>query len=234
MSGKDQRVDSRMEPMSSTEPTQLEAWLCSSVTVKRSKQFLWALLAIPCAFLVAILVNFGGEVWRVSSTEKTLGNMQAEYAWIYETLYLSSEKPPKWACESWARKLGNPLVSDISLVKIQQGHPSDEQLHFLKNLREVRAFELRSNRATDKTLELISRLPNLRYLTLVGNNFSIMGLLKLRDAPCLTLIRVDTQQYSPIELAVLQQELPGVQVLNARTNLYDREQRDGHGFNPAA
>ncbi len=218
------------EPECSTELPAIEAWLCKLFTARRCKLACWILLVTICGGALTALATFGIEVWRVTSTERALQDMQAEYAWTYETVYLSADAPPTWARENWAKRLGNPLVSDISLVKIDRGHPDDEQLQVVKNLREVRALKLRSDRATDKALEMISQLPNLRYLTLIGNNFSIMGLLKLRDAPCLMLLRVDAQRYSPIELAVLQQEMPGVQLLSARIDPddYARDQHDDH------
>jgi hypothetical protein len=111
-----------------------------------------------------------------------------------------------------------PLLTDMlsmsragfSSIILSNGNLEDSELEFLARLQSLESLKLESNRATDRTLGVISKLPDLRYLSLAGNQFSVLGLLQLRDAASLQELEIDTSSLTPIELAVLKSELAGV------------------------
>ena len=179
-------------------------------------RFTWKKVCIALGLVVAVSAAFSGYAWHrvhnVAETEKQLQDIDASYAWNHSTFDRKSGEKPSVARRVLAKYLGNALVSDVSSVRITENDVADNDLKVLSNLTHLRQLNLASNRATDKTLQLISQLPDLRYLSLAGSQFSVYGLLKLRDAQQLRELRLDLQQLSPADVAVLKSELPSVTV----------------------
>lgn len=209
---------------------ELKIW--DSVTSKHGKRVLMGFLAVLAVGAATSAAIFGARVWRVDATAQALQAAGATYAWRYQTFDSSEFERPDRFQQRLAGWIGNAAASDLTLVKIQDGDLDDEQLAFLSNLDEVRSLELQSHRATDLTLDVISKLPNLRYLTLVGKNFSIMGLLQLRNMESLQMLRFDPSHLSAIELALLKSELPGV-VVASTTTVQTTPYEVVRGFSPA-
>lgn len=168
--------------------------------------------------LLVLGTSLGARIWRVDSNERALEKIHAQYAWTHESparklkRRSTSQTLPKKVQSHLVAWLGKKVASDIGQISIESGNPNDEQLAFLPRLSRLDSLELRSHRATDATLEAISRLPKLRCLSLVGNKFSVLGLLKLRTLKSLEELRFDTTRFSAIEVATLKAELPGVRV----------------------
>lgn len=161
--------------------------------------------------------------WQIACLKKTLEAAKASYALADQNAILSETEMhlrgsrQRLSERSWLGKLCNLAAPGISQVRIVKGNLGDGQLHFVDHLHEVERLDLRSDQATDSTLERISRLPNLRYLTIVGKRISVRGLLKLRSARELSQVRFVARDYTPIERAVLKAELAGVAFLDLQT-----------------
>lgn len=178
-----------------------------------------ALLVIAAISFAVVVAGgwVGAHVYRVSSAAKSLEELDADYVWLhqrYEGHFLEERNGIR---KGLVRVLGNRVASDVAEVRISNGNPNDLQLDFLAYLPQLRSLELQSAVATDRTLAVISQLPNLRYLKLVGPKFTVMGLLQLRNAPKLQKLYFDREQFTPIEMAVLQAELPGVDFSSIET-----------------
>lgn len=187
----------------------------------------------PLMLAVVVLGSFiGGRSMRVHSQVQHLEEMDAEYGWSHETFDRSMGQKPDKLRHWLAGYFGNSIVSDLAYVKLCEGDLNDRQLTFLSGLRHLQSLEIRSDQATDQTLQVISHLPDLRYLTLAGDRFSVFGLLQLRNASNLRKLQLDTQQLTPIELAVLRSQLR-VQLKDAQEKL-PRPNRILHSaFTPA-
>ncbi|MEM8736834.1 MAG: hypothetical protein AAGG44_21570 [Planctomycetota bacterium] len=181
----------------------------SAIAPRYRKVLLSAFAILGCISLCFIAVR----VYRVSSTESKLKQLDAEYAWTHDVISARSDERPSEAAQLLAKFLGNTVVSDISSVQVGKKHPvSESQLEVLSKMPRLQAIEINCNAATDKTLALLGALPDLRYLSLAGNRFSVMGLLELRHATKLRRLEIDTSILTPIELAVLRSELHDVQL----------------------
>lgn len=112
----------------------------------------------------------------------------------------------------WLSEFIFPYWNDIDSVTFHSESLQDEDLAFLRKLPNVKSLQLHSDGATDKTLETICTLENLRSLSITGEKFTVHGLLRLRKAGKLEQLRIDTDRYSPIEMAVLKSELMAVNV----------------------
>lgn len=106
------------------------------------------------------------------------------------------------------------VLPTIHEVKIFDRELSDDELEFLGTLTSLKRLELQCNTASDAVLATISRLPNLEYLRIRGKNFTAEGMLKLRALPALEQVEFDGRLCSPIELAVLEMEIPGLTAWN--------------------
>ncbi|MCR9296455.1 MAG: hypothetical protein NXI32_27405 [bacterium] len=183
-----------------------------------SKACLWLqLLMLGTATLATVAaVGFGTRVRRINKAEAALQGLEARYEkiskqpanYFQDLLCFNSSDSPM----DWPKAVANWIAADIVAANIHAKDFDDERLGFIEQLVEVRDFELHSNLVTDRTLELISRLPNLRCLTLGGGQFSAVGLLQLRNHPKLARLRIQEELYTPIEIATLRCELCGVQV----------------------
>ncbi|MEC8557476.1 MAG: hypothetical protein VXZ82_20935 [Planctomycetota bacterium] len=182
----------------------------------------WERVLIALGLVVAVSAAFSGYAWQrvhnMAETEKQLQDIDASYAWKHATFDRKSGEKPSVARRVLAKYLGNALVSYVSSVRITENDVADNDLKVLCNLPHLRQLNLASDRATDKTLQLISQLPDLRYLSLAGSQFSVYGLLKLREAHQLRELRLDLQQLTPADVAVLKSELPSVTVSDANTH----------------
>ena len=168
-------------------------------------------LTVLTCFAAAIVLHSR----RVDATEQQLKRLHAQYRWDYEsatqgeTVGLKIQR----VLASW---YGNAAVSEISGVHLTNGDPTDGDLEFLEDLHYVKRLEVLSDRATDETIRIISGLANLSQLTIVGEKFSALGLLQLRDASNLCQLAFDFEHFSPIELAVIRKELAGVKLCNIK------------------
>ncbi|MFN3189238.1 MAG: hypothetical protein ACE361_01855 [Aureliella sp.] len=174
-----------------------------------SNQVRCSFAILGCIFLCTLAIR----VYRVSSTESKLKELHAEYVWSHDLLSPQTNNPPSKTSQLLAKYLGNTVVSDISSVKVGEGKDvSEKQLEVLSGMRRLQAIEINCNAATDRTLALLGALPNLRHLTLAGDQFSVMGLLELRHSSNLRRLTIDTSILTPVELAVLKSELHDVQL----------------------
>lgn len=149
--------------------------------------------------------------WRISHFEQELKEVGAKYKWTHTTTDLRLIDRPQETQKILAKYLGNSMVSDFSEVKIENDGITPERLGFLADLTSLRSLDVKSEAITDETLRMISKLPDLRYLSLAGNQFSIFGLLELREAHNLKRLQLDADHLTPNELALLKSELDGVQ-----------------------
>ncbi len=195
------------DPTASSKPEVVQSEY--RLVVRRAKTLVVGGLAAGCLVVLLVAALLGIRIYRIETTRSALIRFGAEYKWQHERIDPALPKSTRTR-RLMARWLGNPTVSGFSLVRIDRGNLSDRELSFLSSLREVEILELHSDEATDQTLGVISRLPNLRYLNLAGKKFSVMGLLQLRRARRLRQLQFDAIELSPIELAVLIAELPGV------------------------
>ena len=192
-----------------------------STRLGRLKLTVSVFAALVCFPLAAISSANYWTMWQTSLLKKELNEVKAEF--VEKTN--RSGRDASWVPGQLQKIAAKSSGSNISSVRILDGDASDEQLGFLGQLSALETLELSSNLATDKTLQMISELPNIRYLTLIGNKFSVVGLLRLRALEHLEQIRINIQQYSPIELAVLKAELPGVR-LSDYSGTFGRAYRD--------
>ncbi|HBE69516.1 MAG TPA: hypothetical protein DDW52_15330 [Planctomycetaceae bacterium] len=165
--------------------------------------------------LAACVIAFGMVHHRIrmEDVRSHLNALGAEAHWEHQTFSRKNPKnTAKKAQTQIASVFGNSTVSSYSIVKIDHPSACDEQLAFLSKLTELKRLQLHSDSASDATLKVISRLPNLRILRLFGSRFSIHGLLNLREAPRLEELTIQTGLLTPIEMALLKSELPGVKV----------------------
>ncbi|GAB5402174.1 MAG: hypothetical protein Aurels2KO_04050 [Aureliella sp.] len=151
---------------------------------------------------------------RVEYARYHLDKLNASHLWQHETFSRvdKSDRQRKKTMRTLANVFGDSTVSGFSVVGIDQPDATDQDLGFLSQLRELRTLRLTSNKATNATICAVSQLPNLRYLQLLGEQFSIHGLLQLRSAKNLRELTIEKDAFTPIELAVLHAELPGVTV----------------------
>ena len=176
---------------------------------KRIFQGGMALIAMGMLLGLSILA---ARTYRIEATHTELQRIQAEYKWQHQSYERKMRKTPQVRCHRMlAEWLGNSLVSDFSVVRID-GPLNDGQLRFLHNLRAVRVLELHSDLATDATLTMLSKLPHLQHLTIIGNRFTVKGLLQLRESASLDRIRFGGSNFSPIELAVIESEIPATPI----------------------
>jgi hypothetical protein len=167
-----------------------------------------------CLGLVGLLAA-GGAILGLRSArtmrhEQILKALGAEYRWNHDLVEGTSSQSTAKLRQSLANYLGPRAVSELASVKLHKPDLEDGDLEFLSGLRQLKTLELQSDRATDQTLNLISKLPDLRYLALAGNQFSIFGLLQLRNMQNLRELDLDTTRLTPIELATLRSALAGV------------------------
>ena len=104
--------------------------------------------------------------------------------------------------------IGTPLAKNLKSLRLDEMNSTDQQLEFLSELDGLEELELLSDRATDRTISQISSLPNLKRLKLGGRQFTVNGLLKLRDSKTLEALIFETPRLSDIEEAVVMAELP--------------------------
>lgn len=177
--------------------------------------------------LAACVIAFGmvRNRIRMEDVRSHLSALGAEAHWDHQTF--NRENPDdtgKKAKAQIASIFGDSTVSAYSIVKIDHPTACDDQLTFLSKLTELKRLHLRSDSASDATLKVVSRLPNLRFLRLFGSRFSIHGLLKLRESPRLEELTIQSGLLSPIEMALLKSELPGVKVNQRRRSGQQPEQ----------
>lgn len=170
--------------------------------------------------LVAISTSNYWTMWQESALKKDLNAVNANFERSHR-----KRKANSWLPSQLSHVVVDRSESNIATVRILEGDATDEQLRFLERMDTLETLEISSNLATDATLAAISKLPRIRYLSLVGNKFSAVGLLKLRALEHLEQIRLNLQQYSPIELAVLRAEFPGVKLADSSGN-FGRAYRD--------
>ncbi|MCR9292237.1 MAG: hypothetical protein NXI32_05925 [bacterium] len=187
--------------------------------------------------LVAVAVFCGAVTYRslrVMQTEQRLIELGAQYQWNHEVNRSQTSQTRRSIDRSLVNYFGKPAVSNFASVRLANGDPEDSQLQFLSGMKQLTALELQSNKATDRTLDIISKLPDLRYLSLAGNRFSVFGLLQLRNARSLKQLEIDTTLLSPIELAVLRSELTGVMLQDLNAQPDPRLPKIGIATEPAA
>ncbi len=151
----------------------------------------------------------GYRVRSVMQQEAALKALQADYSWNHTDTF-GNDIPGTHSF--LASYLGNATVSAVSSVRLEDKTISDQDVAFIRDLKHLQKLELDSQKITDHTLEIISQLPDLRYLSLAGNQFSIFGLLQLRQATNLQRLEINTEGLTDSELAVLRSELGDVQV----------------------
>lgn len=181
-----------------------------------ARRFAIVSAAAATGIAVIAITLMGIRINRIETSRHTLDAMGAKSFWQHESFDSPNSSSTKVRSQI-ARWLGDSTVSGISVVSINDTEADDAQLEVLQEMDEVRSLDLRSDAATDNTLAVISRLPNLRYLTVVGSKFTIRGLLQLRKAEFLRRLCVDRQQLTPMELAVLSDAIPSLQIADLRT-----------------
>lgn len=188
-----------------------------------------ALACVTGLALGIVCYQVGFHKLRIESARFQLDRLQATHLWQHETFSRTDKgnNAKSKALRSLASVFGDSTFSGFSVVGIDQPSASDAQLRFLSGLKELRTLKLVSDNATDATLASLCALPELRCLRVAGEQFSIHGLLSLRGAPELRELTVNQGAYSPVELAVLEAELPGV-------TLHQRQPRANFYEEPAA
>ncbi|MEM7474773.1 MAG: hypothetical protein AAF483_07260 [Planctomycetota bacterium] len=174
-----------------------------------------AAIVWPVTFLVIIAAVTAQKTFRVMQSEQQLKELHAEYTWSHASFDRQSGEKPNFTHGVLAKYLGNALVSDVSKVKLSDEGLSDQDLSVLAGLKHLRSLDLGSRLASDETLKLISKLPDLRYLTLTGSQFTIYGLLQLREAHQLRQLCLNTEELSAVEVAVLKSQLPEVKLIDS-------------------
>lgn len=196
----------------------------------RAVQVLACIVGLALGVVVYQMVHHKA---RIEVARYRLDKLEASHLWEHETFSRvdKSDRERKKTLRSFANLLGDSTVSGFSVVSIDQPTATDQDLSFLGQLTELRTLRLASDEATNATILAVSRLPNLRYLQLFGDQFSIHGLLHLRSAQSLRELTIEKDAFTPIEMAVLHAELPGV-VVSERTPpsgpTTDTEQENGY------
>lgn len=173
----------------------------------RVKTSVVALLAV---IAIGLLAEY--RAMRVRRVEAALQSIDAEYLWNLDGRSPSLSDYPTSARQMLAACFGKSMVSDFASVKINNDDIKTENLDFIADLRSLESLQLHSNGVTDDTLRTVSELPELRYLSLAGEHFSIFGLLELRNASSLRELDLNVDHLTPNEMALLASELDGVEL----------------------
>jgi hypothetical protein len=173
-----------------------------------AKYFLYVTVSIGLG-IIFLLGAIGWRSYRVEHRRQGLAMLGVEYKSQNDLARQKIWNPKPTPIRDWVSDI---VHGGIAEVRICKGDLNDQHLDMLATLNQVHALELRSDEATDETLKTISRMPKLKTLTLDGRQFSIFGLLQLRESKVLRTLYLDKQRLTPIELAVLEAELPQVTI----------------------
>jgi hypothetical protein len=136
--------------------------------------------ALAVTALLALLL------WLVQSYAASWWNERRQIAALRQVGSVITEPRGQYLYRQFA---GDALAQRAVYVHLHGLHVSDETLRELSTLKYVEVLSINGGRITDAGLQCLSKLPNLRMLTLVDTGVTAAGVEKLRGAlPPLRLI----------------------------------------------
>jgi hypothetical protein len=201
-------------PGSEHQSTPESSVVLSSAVDRRPRKHAWSNPAtiIACSSLAFAACGIAARVTQLLDLESALLRTGASYTRESTGPLRFHARGEVSASESWLQRVTKLIRCDFDSIVLRSNSLRDGDLTFLAEMKSLETLELRSQIATNRTLGLISRLPNLRHLTLSGEQFTINGYLALRHASSLRSLKIREDVLSPLELAVLKEELPGIQI----------------------